>query len=71
VPRPLYAHGLVYMRTGSKIEMNGAGTPINIRLGDCNRPIYGSLTVSPGIIRNIYTGDIKVGVNEIEKYNDE
>lgn len=53
------------------ITMNGVGTPINIRLGDRNRKVYGSLTVQPGIIRNIYIGDIKATVNKAEKYNDE
>jgi len=53
------------------ITMNVVGTPIYIRLGDRNRLIYGSLTVQPGIIRNIYIGDIKATVDKQERYNDE
>ena len=35
------------------ITMNGVGTPINLRLGDRNRKVYGELGVQPGILRNI------------------
>lgn len=63
--------GIMENITVRNIIMNGVGTPINIRLGDRNRLIYGVMTAQPGIIRNIYIGDIKATVNEVKKYNDE
>ena len=53
------------------ITMNGVGTPINLRLGDRNRKVYGELGVQPGILRNVYIGDIKATVNKPKKFNDE
>lgn len=63
--------GIMENITVRNMTMNGVGTPVNIRLGDRNRLVDGSMTVQPGIIRNIYIGDIKATVNEIERYNDE
>ncbi len=63
--------GIMENITVRNILMNGIGTPITMRLGDRNRTVYGELTVEPGILRNVYIGNIKATVNTPEKYNDE
>lgn len=52
------------------ITMKGVGTPINIRLGDRNRGVFGKKTVQTGIIRNVHISNIRATVNKAEKYNE-
>lgn len=63
--------GVMENITVRRITMNGIGTPIHMCLGNRNRIIRGSLTVLPGIIRNVRISDIKAVVNKAERYNDE
>jgi polygalacturonase len=63
--------GIMENITVRNIRMNGVGTPVTLRLGDRNRPIYGELTVRPGILRNVKIHDIQATVNRAEKFNDE
>jgi hypothetical protein len=63
--------GIMENITVRRITMNGICTPISMRLGERNRLVSGSLTVNPGIMRNIKISDIKATVNKAERYNDE
>lgn len=63
--------GIMENITVRNILMNGVGTPITMRLGDRNRAVTGELTVEPGILRNVYIGNIQATVNKAEKFNDE
>lgn len=63
--------GVMENITVRRITMNGIGTPIHMRLGNRNRMVWGSLSVQPGIMRNIHISDIKAVMNKAERYNDE
>jgi len=56
------------------ITMDVVETPIFIKLGDRNRPIYtesGPVTPGAGTLEDIHISAIRAKVNDAEKYNDE